>query len=125
MSSFIARRDANGIVFEVEIVKDKTFWMKLFKKPCKITYSIRNGNWYNDTCDRIASFSEEEEIDYKLGKSEYIDRNNRQYMNKIKSWTKEEFEYDLKEKPFFYKRNPRDLQFIKDVREDRRMGRRK
>ncbi|RLI49559.1 hypothetical protein DRO61_04885 [Candidatus Bathyarchaeota archaeon] len=70
MESFEVRRDSNGQAYEVTIEKNKTFWMKLFKIPCKITYGLRDNNWYNETYDRLAKFSESNEIDWRISQME-------------------------------------------------------
>ena len=70
MESFEVRKDSNGQAYEVTIENNKTFWMKLFKIPCKITYGLRNNNWYNETYDRLAKFSESNEIDWRISQME-------------------------------------------------------
>ena len=70
MNSFEVRKDTNGQAYKVTIEKDKTLWMKLFKVPCKITYDLRGGLWYNETYDRLAKCSESNDIDWRIAQME-------------------------------------------------------
>ena len=71
MNSIMMKKSSNGIVYEVTIEKDKTFWMSLFRKPSSVTYGLRNRKWYNETHDRNASFSEVESIELEIAVMEY------------------------------------------------------
>jgi hypothetical protein len=66
MNSFEMVKNRSGVVYQVTITKEKTFWMKLFGIPTSITYGLRDRGWYNETYDRIASFSEEDNIERNL-----------------------------------------------------------